>query len=196
MDSIQPIVLVGGKSTRFGRDKLVEPWNGKLLAQHPIDCLREVFGPRVKLVGHCNPVIVALADGVIPDAHPGLGPIGGIASALAQCDGPIFVLAGDMPGFSPSDIRRVARAAECAGELTAVWAVTDRPHPCAGVYLPAAGLILKSRIEQGRHQLTDTLPKDSVGLVPVSRDTVANVNFPDDLRSGRPQSVIQRPLSS
>ena len=91
--SVQPIVLVGGKSRRFGRDKLREPWgsDGRVLVQYPIEALRGVFGRRVKLVGACDPTVEQLADGVIADLHPGVGPMGGIVSALAQWHGLAWV---------------------------------------------------------------------------------------------------------
>ncbi len=55
--TIQPVVLVGGRSTRFGRDKLREPVGcaREPLVQRPIRALRAVFGPRVMLVGECHP---------------------------------------------------------------------------------------------------------------------------------------------
>ena len=49
MEEIQPIVLVGGSSRRFGRDKLREPVAGPdgsvgWLVDRPIAALRGVFG--------------------------------------------------------------------------------------------------------------------------------------------------------
>ncbi len=83
--SIQPIVLVGGSSRRFGRDKLREPLGGGWLVDRPIAALREVFGGHVRLVGACHPEVARRGDGVIPDSHPGTGPVGGIVSALEAC---------------------------------------------------------------------------------------------------------------
>ena len=36
LESVLPVVLVGGKSRRFGRDKLVEPWGGHPIVHKPI----------------------------------------------------------------------------------------------------------------------------------------------------------------
>ena len=57
LDLIQPVVLVGGKSRRFGRDKLREPIGesrAEWLVDRPIRALREVFGARVAVVGECD----------------------------------------------------------------------------------------------------------------------------------------------
>lgn len=185
--SVQPIVLVGGRSQRFGRDKLREPWGikGRVLVQRPIDALREIFGHRVKLVGACDPAIEQLADGVIPDLHPGIGPMGGIASALAHWPGPIFVLAGDMPFFRGAEITDFLRAAERNPAAHAVWACTDRLHPCAGIYTQHARPVLELRLASGDYALLPALDSTAICRVSVRVEAAANVNRPDDLHHFR-----------
>lgn len=183
--SIQPVVLVGGKSSRFGRDKLREPYpaGGPPLVQRPINALRSVFGERVKLVGGCHADLLALADGVIRDDHPGVGPVGGIVSALEATTGAVFVLAGDMPGVTGADVERVLAAAERDGDAWAVLATTDHPHPCFGLYRPGALATLRARLDAGEYRLTDALPAGRVCLVPCPARAVANINRPADLGS-------------
>jgi len=178
--TIQPIVLVGGKSTRFGRDKLREPWGepGHVLVQRPIEVLRSIFGSRVKLCGECDPSILPLADGVIVDEHPGVGPIGGIVSALKHWRGPIFVLAGDMPSFADSDGWNILRAAQRHPDRLAAFASTDRVHPCAGIYAIAALPFLADRISNGNYKLTTAIPDGAFVMVSVEADSVANLNRP------------------
>jgi molybdopterin-guanine dinucleotide biosynthesis protein A len=178
--SVQPIVLVGGKSRRFGRDKLREPWGepGKVLVQRPIDALRSIFGPRVKLVGECDPSILPLADGVIPDKHPGVGPMGGIVSALLHWGGPVFVLAGDMPSFAASDGWSILHAAEQRRDSLAVLAATGRPHPCAGCYLAAALPVLSDCLARGDYRLATAIPERATLMVPVTAGSVTNLNAP------------------
>ncbi|MCC6428221.1 MAG: molybdenum cofactor guanylyltransferase [Phycisphaerales bacterium] len=180
---VQPIVLVGGRSRRFGRDKLREPWGsgGRALVQYPIDALRGVFGRRVKLVGTCDPAIIELADGIIPDLHPGVGPIGGIVSALLHCPGPLFVLAGDMPCFRAEDIGGLLRAAEQNPAALAVWARTDRPHPCAGLYAQHARPVLEARLVSGDFSLLTAFDSTAICGVPVRAAAATNVNHLDDL---------------
>lgn len=182
--SVQPIVLVGGTSRRFGRDKLREPWGteGRVLVQYPIDALRAVFGRRVKLVGACDPAIEPLADGIIPDLHPGIGPIGGIVSALTAWPGPTFVLAGDMPAFRSEDALTLLLAAEQHPSAAAVWAFTDRLHPCAGVYNQHARPTLESRLSHGIHTLVTALDPAAIRPIPVRAEAAANVNRPADVR--------------
>lgn len=181
---VQPIVLVGGKSRRFGRDKLMEPWGGPgcVLVQRPIESLREVFGPRVKLVGDCEPGIAALADGVIEDVHPGIGPVGGVLSALKAWGGPVFVLAGDMPSFAPGVVRRILAVAERGSGWLAVLAATERAHPCAGVYSGAVVQHMGACVAEGRFKLGACVPDGRTILVQVAAGSVVNVNEPGDAR--------------
>ena len=178
--SVQPIVLVGGKSRRFGRDKLREPWGepGEVLVQRPIEALRSIFGPRVKLVGECDPSILPLADGIIPDKHAGVGPMGGFVSALLHWGGPVFVLAGDMPSFAASDGWSILHAAELRRDCLAVLAATDRPHPCAGFYLAAALPVLSDCLARGDYRLATAIPERATLMVLVAAGSVTNLNAP------------------
>ncbi len=183
LELIQPIVLVGGKSTRFGRDKLREPIgsSGSPLVLRSIELLRSVFGRRVKVVGECHPDVQALADGVIVDDHPGIGPIGGIASALRHTRGAIFVLAGDMPAFSASSARALLAAEREHPRALAILAATSRAHPCAGVYRHGALNQLAACIARGHYRLSGAVAPRDVIEVACDEASLANVNEPREL---------------
>lgn len=182
-DHVQPVVLVGGASRRFGRDKLRELWHGAPLVTRPINALRAVLGTRVALVGECHPDILPLADTIIPDAFPGAGPIGGIVSALLHARSPILVLAGDMPDVDPDTVRALLDAARSHPDALAVMARTDRLHPTAALYRPGALPSLESRLAQLRRSLHDAFTPDQLCAVPCRADALRNVNTPDDARS-------------
>ncbi len=105
------IILAGGASRRFGRDKLVEDLGGRPLVRHAIDAL----------VAHVDEVVVAVRPGQPPDALevvasspvpvrsvadavPDGGPLVGLAAALDGTTAELaLVLGGDMP-FVPGAI--------------------------------------------------------------------------------------------
>ena len=124
-----------------------------------------------------------LGDGVIRDEYPGVGPLGGIVSALRAGDHAVFVLAGDMPGVTSADVAGVLAAAERDGEAWAVLAATDHPHPCFGLYRSGSLATLQARLGAGEYRLTDALPAGRVRLVPSAARAVANVNRPSDLNA-------------
>lgn len=184
LGSVLPIVLVGGRSRRFGRDKLREPWGecGRILVQQPIDALRAVFGRRVMLIGECDPSIIPFADGMLTDSYPGIGPIGGILSALMQHPGSICVLAGDMPFFGKSELSRVLLAAQQNPDALAIIASTDRLHPCAGVYTRHARQCFESSVSRGNYRLLSALDPARIITVPVPPEAAVNVNTAGDVR--------------
>jgi len=184
--AVLPAVLAGGRSTRFGRDKLMEHLAGAPLVARPIAALRVVFGPRVLLAGTPDPRVAALADGVLPDERPGCGPLGAIVTALRHAGrlgltGGAFVLAGDMPGFDAPAVRTVLQAAAARPAAWAVLASHDGPLPCAGLYRPAALPTLETALQRGHFRLRDLIPDQHLVLVPVSDAAARNVNTPADL---------------
>lgn len=182
LSHVQPVVLVGGASRRFGRDKLREPWQAAPLVTRPINALRAVFGPRVALVGECHPDILSLADSVIPDLHPGAGPVGGIISALVHARTPVFILAGDMPDIDPDTIRAILDAAFAHPQAHAVMARTEKLHPAAALYREAALPTLEQRLAQQRRSLHDAFAPEQLHQVPCRAEALRNVNTPDDAR--------------
>lgn len=183
VDATLPVVLTGGESRRFGRDKLREPWCGsdgvtRTLAENPVRALRAVFGARVCAVGACHTEVAALADKAIADESPGAGPIAGIVAALIMHDGPVFVLAGDMPEFGEEDVRTILRAGASAPGALAVLAWNDRVHPCAGLYRPGALTLLQERMTRGEYRLHDALPAVRVTRTRVSARATRNINHP------------------
>jgi molybdopterin-guanine dinucleotide biosynthesis protein A len=196
---IQPIVLVGGRSRRFGRDKLRQPMeDGTWLVDRPIAVLRAVFGPRVAVVGECDAAVAARADLVIADTHPGVGPIGGVLSALEATKCEVFVLAGDLPLITVDAVRTVLCAAESLPSALAVLATTDgiRVEPCIGVYRTDAMTHLHRRLLAGQPSLFDAVPANLASKVRVDGLAASNVNRPEDLpdRSSRVASAHDTPI--
>lgn len=181
--STQPIVLVGGQSLRFGRDKLREPVGpGGLewLVDRPIRALRDVFGGRVALVGACDPDVAARADLVIPDRYPGVGPAGGILSALEHSAGEVFVLAGDLSGITSASVRAILVAAS-GSDAWIVLGAAGGVQPCIGLYRQVVRPLFVERLLAGRRSVHDLVSAERLLLVPIGVDEARNVNRPDEL---------------
>lgn len=176
--NLLPIVLVGGQSRRFGRDKLREPVGEGWLVDRPIAALREVFGPTVAAVGDCHPEVAARADLVIRDRYPGMGPIGGILSALESGPCDVFVLPGDLPLVRGGDLEPLLGAAEVARGAWAILAKTTAPEPCIGIYRQAAAVSLRRHMQGRQRSLHDALPPERVAWVPVGEEPFLNLNTP------------------
>src|SRR4051812_25688997 len=80
-------ILAGGQSVRLGRDKATLDWHGQPLLHHMVEVLSTVCDP-VRVVGR----------GDLPDRTPGLGPMGGIITALASSTNAVnLIVAVDLP---------------------------------------------------------------------------------------------------
>ena len=109
---VMGVVLAGGASRRMGQDKAALALDGEPLLSRVVRLLEAALGQPVMVIG--PPERAALAPGarVVPDARPGLGPLGGIVSALQAASTPhIFVAACDMPFLRPALVRYVASLA-------------------------------------------------------------------------------------
>lgn len=128
------IVLAGGRSHRFGRDKLAEPLDGRPLLHHAV----------MTLAGVCREVIVvAAADGDLPvlpddlerrlhlvrDAHLFGGPLAGLLTGLevAAWD-TVLVIGGDMPRVRPALLRHLAGVLGTTGPEAVVLLDGDTPR--------------------------------------------------------------------
>jgi molybdopterin-guanine dinucleotide biosynthesis protein A len=74
-------ILVGGRSQRFGKDKVLLPFQGKPLIAHLCGIL-EPLVREILIVGHPRPEFEALNLRVVEDLLPDAGPLGGIYTAL------------------------------------------------------------------------------------------------------------------
>lgn len=136
------IVLAGGRSTRFGRDKLAEPIDGEPLLWRPIRALAAagcagmvvVIGPAAGEPGlppELAPIVRFARD---PEAFG--GPLVGLAAGLAAtAAGSVVVVAGDQPSLRPELLRLLLAArGGVPGPPTAVVLVDPagvrRPLPC------------------------------------------------------------------
>jgi molybdopterin-guanine dinucleotide biosynthesis protein A len=181
LDRIQPVVLVGGKSKRFGRDKLLEPIAGSPMVAVPINTLRKTFGPRVAIVGQCDPHIATLADLVINDPYPGLGPVGGLCAALESTSDDIFICAGDLISIDQATIHAIIQASIENPDTSAYLAQTDRLHPTIGLYRAQCVSSFKDAINQNKLKLGLILKHDFIHRVKVDPSATRNINRPDEL---------------
>ena len=94
------VVLAGGRSSRFGRDKLAEPFDGRPLLHHAIAAVQAVAGEIVVVVAPGDEPAVPEGARIVHDAAAFEGPLAGLSAGLEALDADIervIVVAGDMP---------------------------------------------------------------------------------------------------
>lgn len=149
-ERVGAIVLAGGRSSRFGRDKLAEPLDGWPLLHHAIEAVQEV----------ATDVVVVVAPDAERQLPPGVlvahderafeGPLAGLAVGLAALDPQVegvIVVGGDMPDMIPTVLRRL---------VDWLWS-TDSAAVVLGVEGKVGPLPMALRAEAARSTANDLL---------------------------------------
>lgn len=172
-------VLVGGQSSRMGRDKARLPVGSHLLVENVARKVAKV-AENVSLVG--DPARYAdLPFACIRDLHPGLGPISGIEAALHASQAELnIIVACDMPGMEAKWLADLVAAAEaCSNAAVVARDAGGVLHPLCAVYRRACIAAVRDAVAAGRLKLTDLLREIECATVdlPVA---VTNVNTPEE----------------
>ncbi len=188
-DRIFGVVLAGGASRRFGRSKALADIGGVPLAGRSVEALRSAHLP-VGIVAPDEEIEAALRVPTRPDLEPGLGPLGGLWTALEWArergeDG-VFLLGCDMPLVSADLIRLVIDSGGAAAAVAPVG--PDGLQPLCALYRAACLPEIRERLhsdDRSLHGLLAAIEAVQVSLVEVA--TVVdpeiafwNVNTEDD----------------
>jgi molybdopterin-guanine dinucleotide biosynthesis protein A len=196
LDDVTGIVLAGGRSERFGSDKLATEIDGRTLLDRALTAVGAVAGPLVVVVAPgVAPVIpVALGDRVrvVHDAEAFGGPLVGLAAGLAVAPTAVAVVAGgDMPRLAPAVLHRLATVVSPAHPAV-ILEIPGRiqPLPMAidvATARPAAAALL----ERGGRSLRELLRELGATSLPApvwlaldpSGATIVDIDRPADLGS-------------
>jgi molybdopterin-guanine dinucleotide biosynthesis protein A len=184
---IAGFVLVGGASSRMGRDKALLPLGEQTMAQRVAAAVQEAAGS-VTLVGDPQRY-GGLGYAVIADPVSGFGPVAGIAAAVNAGAEWNLVVACDMPAVTADFLRALldtARASECDCILPV--GPSGRPEPLCAVYHRRCLAPLQQALRNQVHKVMLALSGARVQKFPVGAEQyLANLNTPDefDMFKGR-----------
>jgi molybdopterin-guanine dinucleotide biosynthesis protein A len=192
--AVAGVVLAGGRSRRFGGDKLAARHRGRPLLDHAVVGLSAVCDEVIVVVAPDAPPPAVAGGGVIRvarDAVEGAGPLAGTVAGLEAATTELVVLAGgDMPDLREAVLREMLRAARETG--VAAVALGDggnaRPLPCVLRREPALRTA-RSLLGQGRTSLRDLLAEVALAVVDEpswtaldpERRTLKDVDIPGDV---------------
>lgn len=188
---VSAIVLAGGRSSRFGRDKLLEPIGGRPLLHHAIDAVRP----------HATEVLVVVAPDATPAVPPGVilvrdaapfeGPLAGLLAGLgAAREVAALVVGGDMPELAPAVVELLLSELDhdAVNVVVLEHAGRGRPLPMALRREPAlaAAARLLAAGERRLGALADALGATIVAeltwlSLDPERRTVRDIDTPGDL---------------
>lgn len=165
-------ILAGGRSSRMGRDKALLALAGRPLIQHAVTKLRRVCAD-VRILT-ADPALESYAP-ILPDLHPGCGPIGGVEAALTHSAFDwSLILPVDMPFLPAAFLDRWVRATlreQPRGARIAIFTVD-------GVAQPALALLHRQVLPF----VSRAIQQDQFKLLPLlehaGRELAAQLNVP------------------
>lgn len=194
------VVLAGGLSTRLGQDKTRLHLHGETapgLLAHTAKLLRSVTG-EVWIScrsGRPCPVAETGVDGPcyrLNDEVEGMGPFGGVITALRVAQGPVLVLSCDLPFMERAVLERllVHRAARRPGTVMTTFRQVETGfiESLVAVYEFEALPLFRQALEDGERKLSRVVPPDLREHIPYSvREALPffNINYPADLEMAR-----------
>jgi len=173
-------VLAGGRSRRFGTDKLFYRLGNETVLERVVKVARQVF-PEVILVAKEEEKFKPLGLPVLLDGLPVQASLVGLYAALRHAEGPAFVLSGDLPLIKKELLELLLKRAD----EPATVAETDRLHPLVGVYYPSALPEVERAVKEGDYRLTELLRRLGAKRVRVPKElsrSLLNLNRPEDLK--------------
>lgn len=174
---VEGFVLAGGRSSRMGQDKALLQVGGRSLVEVALDKLRSIgvdtpriAGARADLSSHAP---------VVPDLHPGCGPLSGIEAALAASSQPLnLFLPVDMPLLPARFLSWMLVRAEITGALVTVPGFNGRPQPLCAVYHRDLLPLIGASLVAGNYKVMSVMsaaPSQMVDLFDVER--LASTDF-------------------
>ena len=178
---ITGVILAGGKSSRFGKNKAFAQWKGKSFFERIFRVLKSLFS-EVLLITNTPEDYIDLPLPVYCDDIPEQGPMGGIYTALlrARTDR-VLVVACDLPLINGELIHTLLENYLEYEAVIPVWG--DKPQYLMGLYSKSLLPALKISLENKTLAMRDFCHQNpKVRWVPITGDTLMNVNTPEDFK--------------
>jgi molybdopterin-guanine dinucleotide biosynthesis protein A len=162
MEEITAAILAGGQSRRMGTDKALlrlTP-DGPTLIETVIGRLHEAGIPPSFVVTNRPGRYSWLDVPEVVDERDGVGPLGGILTALHNSPHPrILIVACDMPLLNPTLLRYMAHLPVARGALVPRYCRDGREviEPLHAIYSARCAGLLRARVEAGLLRVKDAI---------------------------------------
>lgn len=185
MITVEAFILAGGKSTRMGSDKGLLEVAGKPMIVHLLESLA------------CLPISTTIISGnaryekfnvpVVPDLIPGLGPLGGLYTALCTAQSShVLLLSCDMPFIDLQSLQQLIDQQFSDRIIAAL--IRDKINPMPAVYPVSYKVKVKQSIDNNLLKMSLWLLNQQPETLVLKENIVAgfssfcNLNCPNDLQ--------------
>jgi len=184
LSEVAGVIVAGGRNRRMGLEKTMLAHEKETILDRTVRVLNVVFS-RILIVTDRRDRFHHLRHvSTIVDLIPGIGPLGGIYTALREADpSSVFVVACDMPSLDPAVFRDELRVWSTVEADALVPALDGRCEPLHAIYSPRCLLAISKQIERGDYSMRAFLRVVRTHFWqpdPSHAKTFCNVNTPDD----------------
>lgn len=187
--AVMPLVLLGGKSTRMGKDKATLTYHHATYIENISSILHSLFDSVAVSVRTDQTDLPHVEKfHKIQDRFLHFGPLSGILSALYENSNVAWlVLPSDLPNITRKTLTTLLSAREKAPTNTLATAFynlkRNAPEPLCTIYEPGALPILLQCVAQKITCPTALLPYLHPHYIPIESDELDNINTPEEYSS-------------
>jgi molybdenum cofactor guanylyltransferase len=178
--NVEAFLLAGGKSSRMGRDKALLELSGAPMIRRTADLLTALVAKTTLVIsanqsdnlGATNPYST-FGLPTLTDSWPSFGPLGGIATALANTQSKwCLMLACDMPFLTKEWLtfllgHSAQSETDTPLKIDAIVPETNRGlEPLCAIYRASCAPILAAMLDRGVRKVTDALADLSMHRIP------------------------------
>ena len=176
------IVLVGGKSTRFGSEKALHPIEGVAMGRHVANAMFNAGIEDLYAIGPDQLIAAALGLAHIPDGFADEGPLGALITAMTSIDCDLLcAMPCDVPAIGSRHILDLIEAAS-QDDCDVSVLTTDKPHwLCSTWKVGSCFDILRGQFDSGQRALHRSLDGLKVNYVDADPNALINVNSESDI---------------
>jgi molybdenum cofactor guanylyltransferase len=182
------IILAGGKSSRMGTDKALQELCGKPLISYAIHVLSSLCGEI--LISSSSTAYTDFGYKVVADEFPGIGPMGGIYSALQQSKTEMnLVLSCDLPFVTKELLSHILEHSE-GYQVAVPWMGGRHYEPLCGFYRLSVRDRMRAFIGNGNYKLPDLFDEIRINKLIIDKESglykenlFMNVNSKHDLKA-------------
>jgi len=188
LKDITGIILAGGRSLRYGRNKAFALFDGTPLIKRVISVMEQTFD-EVIIIANEPSKYLWLAQEVYEDVIKGVGPIAGILTGIMHMKNKAgFFVACDMPFLNPDFIRYIVNIRN--GFDIVIPRIGKNIEPLHAVYTKGCLPFIKDSILHKRFSIRSFFPRVSIRYVEEDEirrydpnlSFLININEPEDIR--------------
>ena len=184
---INCLILTGGESSRMGEEKYLLEDNGAPQYQQLYEMLTAQGLPVYISCNERQAEVIPDAYNKLVDAYDQIGPIGGLATAIAEdAKSSWLVVACDLMGLKPEAVTGLISANAPEYDIITYQHPESRFYETTlTIYNPGAFIVLKRAIRKEVYSLQDILKKCATKAIEGSAGFLVNVNTREDRDTSR-----------